>query len=198
MVCYKKNVGGMSEWLKEAVLKTVVPKGTVGSNPTPSARKFDFVKFHDWLVAVRSWQNGFAQHVDATSKNLTANSNLVRDSMKFRFKEFRVYQDAKDYCKFCRDVIANHIGRRDTSLTGQLERALNSIVLNIAEGSADNSDAEFARFLGISIRSVYESVAGFDLATLYEYIDDGLNEKVEDKAHILVKQLASFRNKLRT
>jgi hypothetical protein len=29
----------MSEWLKEAVLKTVVPKGTVGSKPTPSARK---------------------------------------------------------------------------------------------------------------------------------------------------------------
>jgi hypothetical protein len=29
--------GGMSEWFKEAVLKTVVPKGTVGSNPTPSA-----------------------------------------------------------------------------------------------------------------------------------------------------------------
>jgi hypothetical protein len=28
----------MSEWFKEAVLKTVVPRGTVGSNPTPSAR----------------------------------------------------------------------------------------------------------------------------------------------------------------
>ncbi len=27
----------MAEWLKAAVLKTVVPKGTVGSNPTPSA-----------------------------------------------------------------------------------------------------------------------------------------------------------------
>ena len=30
----------MAEWLKAAVLKTVVPKGTVGSNPTPSARDF--------------------------------------------------------------------------------------------------------------------------------------------------------------
>jgi hypothetical protein len=34
----------MSEWLKEAVLKTVVPKGTVGSNPTPSARKYKAVR----------------------------------------------------------------------------------------------------------------------------------------------------------
>ena len=29
----------MAEWLKAAVLKTVVPRGTVGSNPTPSANK---------------------------------------------------------------------------------------------------------------------------------------------------------------
>jgi four helix bundle protein len=70
-------------------------------------------------------------------------------------------------------------------------------VLNIAEGSADNSDAEFARFLSISIRSVYESVAGFDLATLHQYIDEDLNEKIEAEAHRLVKQLASFRNTLK-
>jgi four helix bundle protein len=117
--------------------------------------------------------------------------------MKFRFKEFRVYQEAKDYSRFCRDIIKRYIERHDKALANQIERAINSIVLNIAEGSADNSDAEFACFLGISIRSVYESVAGFDLANLYEYIDDSLNEEIEDKAHILVKQLASFRNKLR-
>ena len=71
-------------------------------------------------------------------------------------------------------------------------------MLNIAEGSADNSDAEFARFLGISMRSVYETVAGFDIATLYEYIDEDLNQRIEEKAHSLVKQLASFCNKLKT
>ena len=69
-------------------------------------------------------------------------------------------------------------------------------MLNIAEGSADNSDVEFARFLGISMRSVYETVAGFDLAALYKYED--LNQSIEDKAYALVKQLASFRNKLKT
>ncbi len=34
----------MAEWLKAAVLKTVVPRGTVGSNPTPSARKNNLYK----------------------------------------------------------------------------------------------------------------------------------------------------------
>jgi four helix bundle protein len=117
--------------------------------------------------------------------------------MKFRFKKFRVYQDAKDYCKFCRDIINQYIKKHDRGLSDQIGRALNSIVLNIAEGSADNSDAEFSRFLGISMRSTYESVAGFDLATLYEYMNEDLNQKVEDKAYGTVKQLASFRNTLK-
>ena len=36
VVCFQ-GFGGMAEWLKAAVLKTVVPQGTVGSNPTSSA-----------------------------------------------------------------------------------------------------------------------------------------------------------------
>lgn len=120
-----------------------------------------------------------------------------RVSLKFRFKEFRVYQEAKNYCIFCRNISKNDIAKQDKGLANQIERALNSIVLNIAEGSADNSDAEFARFLGISIRSLYETVAAFDLASLYGLIDDSLNQRIEENAHNLVKQLASFRNKIK-
>jgi len=116
---------------------------------------------------------------------------------RFRFQSFRVYHDAKEYCKFCRDIKKSHIEKADRSLADQLARALNSIVLNIAEGSADHSDAEFARFLTISIRSVYETVAGFDLAVLYGYIENDLFENIENKAHALVKQLVSFRQKLK-
>ena len=36
-MCYNSTVGEVSEWLMVAVLKTAVPKGTVGSNPTLSA-----------------------------------------------------------------------------------------------------------------------------------------------------------------
>ena len=36
---FASHVGGMAEWLKAAVLKTVEGNTSVGSNPTPSARK---------------------------------------------------------------------------------------------------------------------------------------------------------------
>jgi len=123
--------------------------------------------------------------------------NTNHGEVKFRFKDFRVYQDAKSYCLLCRDFAKSGIEAHDRGLADQISRASNSVVLNIAEGSADNSDAEFARFLSISIRSVYETVAGFDLAATYGYIGDAVNEKVEEEAHRLVKQLVSFRNKLR-
>lgn len=35
----EQSFGGMAEWTIAAVLKTVGPKGSVGSNPTPSAKK---------------------------------------------------------------------------------------------------------------------------------------------------------------
>jgi len=118
--------------------------------------------------------------------------------MRFRFKNFKVYQDSKAFCKGCRDIVENHIKNKDNGLALQIDRALNSIVLNIAECSADNSDVEFARFLGISIRSVYEVVAGFDLALLYEMIAEEQNERIEFDAQELVKQLSGFRNSLKS
>ena len=43
--------GGVAEWLKATVLKTVEPQGSVGSNPTASAienRVSGTVEFHRW------------------------------------------------------------------------------------------------------------------------------------------------------
>ena len=36
--------GGVAEWSNALVLKTSVPQGTVGSNPTPSAKSLDLVR----------------------------------------------------------------------------------------------------------------------------------------------------------
>jgi four helix bundle protein len=55
-------------------------------------------------------------------------------------------------------------------LKSQLWRALDSIALNIAEGSEKYSDLDFSHFLNISLTSLAESVACFDLALDEQYV----------------------------
>ena len=49
-------LGGMTERLKVTVLKTVVVKATVGSNPTPSAEGYPTIAYGE----VPEWLNGLA------------------------------------------------------------------------------------------------------------------------------------------
>ena len=49
-------LGGMTERLKVTVLKTVVVKATVGSNPTPSAEGYPASKYGE----VPEWPIGLA------------------------------------------------------------------------------------------------------------------------------------------
>jgi four helix bundle protein len=53
----------------------------------------------------------------------------------------------------------NYRGARKYNLKSQIVRAATSVALNIAEGSTSQTDTEQARFLGLSIRSLVETVA---------------------------------------
>ncbi len=56
--------------------------------------------------------------------------------------------------------IAEQLPRSEEyNLKRQIIRAATSIGLNIAEGSTSQSDAEQARFLGLAIRSLVETIA---------------------------------------
>jgi four helix bundle protein len=56
--------------------------------------------------------------------------------------------------------IAKQLPRSEEyNLKSQITRAATSVALNIAEGSTGQTDAEQARFLGLAIRSLLETVA---------------------------------------
>ena len=57
------------------------------------------------------------------------------------------------------------------NLKSQIIRSATSIALNIAEGSTSQSDTEFRRFVGISIRSLIETIACLHLIERRSYID---------------------------
>jgi four helix bundle protein len=114
----------------------------------------------------------------------------------FRFKDFKVYQDSKKFASFCEKIIQNLNYGKHRELISQIRSAYLSIILNIAEGSACNSDKEFRRFLEISLRSVHEVVAAFDLTLELSLIDDKIQKQLETKAEELCKQINGFRKAL--
>jgi four helix bundle protein len=82
------------------------------------------------------------------------------------------------------------------SLATQLKRAADSVVLNICEGSTGLSNAEFARFLNISLRSAIEVVGCLMLAKKRSYITDSEYTKLYNEYDHLCKMITKFRDSL--
>ena len=117
--------------------------------------------------------------------------------MLFRFREFRIYKEALVFRKVIYDISKKFPKDEIFCLTSQIRRAINSVVLNIAEGSNRNSDLDFKRFLYISLTSLEEVVACLDIALDESYLSSQIHQDLLDKAEELGKQLVSFINKLR-
>jgi four helix bundle protein len=111
--------------------------------------------------------------------------------MAFRFRAFKVYQDAKLLHK---DIVflVNTFSRSYWYLGDQIKRSSLSIILNIAEGSSKQSDKDFNRYISISLGSVDETIACLEIA-----LDQGLISKerfayFQSKYESLSKQLGGF------
>ncbi len=82
-------------------------------------------------------------------------------------------------------------------LTSQLRRAATSVALNIAEGSAADSDSEFNRFLTIAHRSNYEVMCGIEIAKRLNYVELVEYDLLLKKSDELSAMISGFKKKLK-
>ena len=115
--------------------------------------------------------------------------------MAFRFRKFRVYQEAIEFHRYIVKITKSFPKDFDY-LTKQLRRASLSVVLNIAEGSAKNSDKDFRRYIGNSLGSLNETIAGCEVALVENLISAKDFNLCETLALNLTNQLGSFSKKL--
>jgi four helix bundle protein len=92
--------------------------------------------------------------------------------MPFKFEKLEVWQLALDYVDAVYEVSEQLPQQERYNLTSQMTRAATSVALNIAEGSTGQTDAEQARFLGLAIRSLLETVACQHLISRRGYLPD--------------------------
>lgn len=116
--------------------------------------------------------------------------------MAFRFKKFRVYQEAKSLHKEI-VLLSNKFPRNYSYLADQMRRSSLSIVLNIAEGSSKQSDKDFNRFIAMSLGSVDETVASLEIALDLKLITSQQFEKFQTQLESLSNQLGSLSKSLR-
>jgi four helix bundle protein len=116
---------------------------------------------------------------------------------KFRFRKFKVYTDGRIFIFEVKTLAREKFPKFELfSLTNQLCRAADSIILNIAEGSDRSTDKDFAHFLNQAHTSLNEVVACLDIALDNKYITGTENLTYINKAAELANQLTAFRDNL--
>jgi four helix bundle protein len=115
--------------------------------------------------------------------------------MSFKFEKLEVWQLALSYIDLIYSIGDKLPKHEEYNLRSQIVRAATSVALNIAEGSTGQTDAEQARFLGLAIRSVVETVACQHLINQRNYFQDvaALRQAYSD-ADRLAAKLQSMRS----
>lgn len=116
--------------------------------------------------------------------------------MAFRFETLEIWQMAKDYAAKVYAITAKFPRHEDYGLKSQLNRAVNSISLNIAECTAKNSHKAFGHHLEIALGSTFEVVAGSFLAKDRQYVTEVEHETLYEDGQRLAKSVNAFRNTL--
>ena len=112
----------------------------------------------------------------------------------FKFEKLEIYQLALDYVDRCYALSERLPDHERYNLVQQLRRAATSVVLNIAEGSTGQSDAEQTRFLGMALRSLLETVACQQLIRRRGYLDDvALITPAYQQAETLARRIQAMR-----
>lgn len=136
--------------------------------------------------------------IETTKGRKKQGNEEMKKLSTFRFRRFPVYIDSLDFIREVKRFTKSNFPKSEQfGLTNQLWRALDSIVLNIAEGTDKYSNIEFSRFLNHSIGSLNEVVACLDLALKEKYIKQGKHEEFLQKADNLYRQLKALSSSIR-
>ena len=114
----------------------------------------------------------------------------------YQFEKLQVWQKAMQLCEVIYEKSRNFPKEEIYGLTSQFRRAVTSIPLNIAEGSACPTKKEFVKFLTIALRSQYETITILKLVYRLKFISKSDYVLIEEKIAEIGKLLQGLINSL--
>ena len=117
--------------------------------------------------------------------------------MPFKFENLKVWQRSIDLSGEIYELTESFPKKEMYVLTSQIQRASDSIALNIAEGSTGQTNPEFKRFLGIALRSAIEVVCCLHLGKRRKIIAEDRFEYFYQFLTELIKSIQALRNSIR-
>jgi four helix bundle protein len=117
--------------------------------------------------------------------------------MEFKFEKLIIWQRAMDFGEDITKIAFSFPKEEVYNLSSQIRRAVDSIALNISEGSIVQSALEYKKFIGYSIRSLAEVVTCLHKAKRRYYISEEEFQKQYEYAYNLMNMMISFREKIK-
>lgn len=117
--------------------------------------------------------------------------------MAFKFESLTVWQRSLDLSCEINELAKQFPSYEQYSLCQQIRRAADSINLNIAEGCTGQTNLEFARFLGYSLRSCVEVISCLFLAKKKQYIPEEKFAYFYEQLETLVRMITKLKNSLK-
>lgn len=117
--------------------------------------------------------------------------------MSFKFEKLIIWQKAMDFGEEIFSLSEKFPKHEQFNLTSQIRRAVDSIALNISEGAILQTNREFSRFLGYSIRSTAEVVTCLYKVIRRKYISQNEFQKLYEDAFNLINMIIAFQKKVK-
>ena len=114
--------------------------------------------------------------------------------MAFKFEELRVWELAINLSAEISKLVKSFPVEEKFVLSSQIQRAADSVALNIAEGSTGQSNAEFKKFLGYAIRSAIEVVSCLYLGKKRSIINEEDFSRLYSNYETLIIKIPALRN----
>ncbi len=124
--------------------------------------------------------------------------------MKFKFKKLIIWQKAMELSEYLNILADKFLKKEVFNLSSQIRRAVDSIALNtclltrqVSEGSIGQSNLEYKKFMGYSIRSLAEVVTCVHKAKRRAYITEPEFINYYQYSFNLMNMMVAFKKKIK-